>query len=465
MIFTQSLKNALMIPIKILGLNSILFLIICCNSNNDEISYGESLKPNVIVNEHYFYDYCNDFANINIEKQEIISSFVGEYLTATNLVSKRSDKYLPEMSFSNDEVNIKSIKEFISKEIHKYKKNDINRLVLERTIEVIERPIDTRNLFNNHKIENAESYIIKQAKKFHFTSINESHHSGQNRSFTTDLLKPLWEEGYRYFAIEALSSKDTVLNNVNYPTYKMGTYFKETNLGNMVREALSIGYKLIQYDIVVNQDLELIQRENIRDKAQAENIYLRTLKIDTIGKVLIHSGHDHQMEFSLDDGHEAMGASLKKISNKDILTINQNVMVENNDKENDYYSIANGIFDIYTPSVFLNKDNNKCLVDPVKYLGGIDVQVYHPRTNYISGRPHWMIKKTKKLYNLSNNIKKLYKDHLLIVRPIEEKTNSTPIDQFIIDDVKRLILPRGKFLINIIDCNRVLKESIPININ
>ena len=153
MIFTQSLKNALMIPIKILGLNSILFLIMCC-SNNDEISYGESLKPNVIVNEHYFYDYCNDFANINIEKQEIISSFVGEYLTATNLVSKRSDKYLPEMSFSNDEVNIKSIKEFISKEIHKYKKNDINRLVLERTLEVIERPIDTRNLLNNHKIEN-----------------------------------------------------------------------------------------------------------------------------------------------------------------------------------------------------------------------------------------------------------------------------------------------------------------------
>ena len=98
----------------------------------------------------------------------------------------------------------------------------------------------------------------------------------------------------------------------------MGTYFKETNLGNMVREALSIGYKLIQYDIVVNQDLELIQRENIRDKAQAENIYLRTLKIDTIGKVLIHSGHDHQMEFSLDDGHEAMGASLKKISNKNL---------------------------------------------------------------------------------------------------------------------------------------------------
>ena len=85
-------------------------------------------------------------------------------------------------------------------------------------------------------------------------------------------------------------------------------------------------------------------------------------------------------------------------------------MVENNDKENDYYSIANGIFDIHTPSVFLNKDNNKCLVDPVKYLGGIDVQVYHPRTNYISGRPHWMIKKTKKLYNLRSEERRVGKE-------------------------------------------------------
>ena len=307
--------------------------------------------------------------------------------------------------------------------------------------------------------------IWVQAKKFHFTSINESHHSGQNRSFTIDLLKPLWEQGYRYLALEALSQKDTILNKVNYPTYEMGTYFKETNLGNMVREALSIGYKLVQYDVAVNQDLELTQRESIRDMTQAKNIYLRTLKNDTLGKVLIHSGHDHQMEFSLNDGYEAMGASLKKISNKDILTINQNIMVENNGKENDYYAIANEVFDIYTPSVLLNKDNNKCLVDPVKYLGGIDVQVYHPKTNYISGRPHWMIKKTKKLYELSNYIKKLYEGHLLIVRPIGEKSNSTPIDQFIIDGVKKLILPRGKFIINIIDCNRVLKESIQISIN
>ena len=299
MIFTQSLKNALMTPIKILGLNSMLFLIVCCNSNNGQINYGESTKHTVKVKEFYFYDYCNNFTNINVEKREIISSFVGEYLKATSLVSERNDKYLPKILFSDNQVSVKSIKKFISKEIHKYKKNDANRLVFERTLEVIERPINNVDLFNSYKIENAESYIVEQAKKFHFTSINESHHSGQNRSFTIDLLKPLWEQGYRYLALEALSQKDTILNKVNYPTYEMGTYFKETNLGNMVREALSIGYKLVQYDVAVNQDLELTQRESIRDMTQAKNIYLRTLKNDTLGKVLIHSGHDHQMEFSL----------------------------------------------------------------------------------------------------------------------------------------------------------------------
>ncbi|MCK8481929.1 hypothetical protein [Psychroserpens algicola] len=452
-----------MTRIVLLGLSlMIIVLNFGCSSGNNDIEFGDLMEVNEKIQEHYFSDYCKDFENLDMDRHEIISSFVGDYGLATKLFSERNDAYEPHLKFENNQVDMTGIKDFLQKKIESHQVNDLERIVSERTLEVINRTDDLEKLFQSYSIKDAKTFIANKAKNYHFTTINESHHSGQNRAFTRDLLQPMWDNGYRYLALEAFSQRDSLMCDLKYPTFETGFYFRDSNLGNLVREALSIGYTLIQYDVSTNQNLNLDERENLRDISQANNIYRKTLKKDAIGKVLIHSGFDHQLEFSLSDDREAMGAALKRISGKEIFTINQNVMVENSKKENDYYKQAHISFKINEPSVFINEETQSCLVDPIKYLGGIDVQVYHPKTEYKNGRPNWMVGDKSNFYKLPDDIIKQYEGHLLTVRPKDEPVNSTPVDQFIINSQRQLILPKGNFTMNIIDCNKTLVAKIPI---
>jgi len=450
--------------IQILGLSMMLCLslITSCTCNKEGIVYDRLTEHHEEMKDHYFKDYCNNLLNLDTEESEILSSFIGNHKEASLLAARKNEKYLVDILLEQDKMKNEDIKKYFNEQLIKYEAGTDERIVFERFLNVLDRPKHVKDLFEEYSIEEAKPYIVRQAQNFHFTVINESHYSGQNRAFTKELLKPLWDIGYRYLALETFSSGDTLLSDLKYPSRNKGYYLNESNMGNLVREALSIGYKLIQYDVPVNGHLELLERENLRDQAQAENIYNRTLKKDAVGKVLIHSGYDHQIEFSMNEIQEFMGKSLKKISKQDILTINQNVMMEKKAKENDYYDFAKQY--IRTPSVFINKKSNECLVDPIKYVGGIDIQVYHPETRYIEGRPNWMLS-NKKLYSLPKKVKEKYIDCLLSIRPEGEPYDSTPIDQFVIGDEKKIILSKGEYVISIMDCNLVLKATIPTTVH
>ena len=90
--------------------------------------------------------------------------------------------------------------------------------------------------------------------------------------------------------------------------------------------------------------------------------------------------------------------------------------------------------------------------------------MYHPETRYIEGRPNWMLS-NKKLYSLPKKVKEKYIDCLLSIRPEGEPYDSTPIDQFVIGDEKKIILSKGEYVISILDCNLVLKATIPTTVH
>ncbi len=85
-----------------------------------------------------------------------------------------------------------------------------------------------------------------------------------------------------------------------------------------------------------------------------------------------------------------MGYQLRNLANQDVLTIDQENMVSFPDvtQQHFYYQEAKKKFDLADPTVFLDEEG-KVIVDPVQSLG-IDVQVYHPKTNFVRGRPHWL---------------------------------------------------------------------------
>jgi hypothetical protein len=52
---------------------------------------------------------------------------------------------------------------------------------------------------------------LNRAKNEKLIIINEAHHNIKHRVFTTSLLQGLYDNGYRFFGLEALS--DTSINN------------------------------------------------------------------------------------------------------------------------------------------------------------------------------------------------------------------------------------------------------------
>ena len=302
----------------------------------------------------------------------------------------------------------------------------------------------------------ALEYIVDKAENYHFTLINEAHYNSRHRNFTQRLLRPLWEKGYRYLALETLSHQDTLLQQRGYPVRSTGYYTKDAHLGNLIREALKIGYTLIPYETQAGN------RGIARDRDQALNLYRRTLQQDKEGKVLVHAGYGHINELG-DRNYEPMGMQLKRMAEQDILTVSQWKMSGLNapEKEHHYYRYADSTFHFDQPTIFLN-EKGEPVVDPIS-MGNIDLQVYHPRTEFINGRPDWMMDGGKVQVPLPEPISS-YEGHLIRAIREGEQPDAVPVDQFVIDGKKPLILPAGTYVLQVVDCEGTLVKAYRMSV-
>jgi hypothetical protein len=65
--------------------------------------------------------------------------------------------------------------------------------------------------FNSFKKKDAKEYIINRSKNEKVIIINEAHHNSRHRVFTTSLLQGLYDNGYRFFGLEALSDSAVLI--------------------------------------------------------------------------------------------------------------------------------------------------------------------------------------------------------------------------------------------------------------
>lgn len=141
--------------------------------------------------------------------------------------------------------------------------------------------------FINSKKVNAKDYILNQAKKAQIVIINEAHHIPKHRTFTKSILQDLFNNGYRYLGLEALS--DSQINERKFPIIESGYYTKEPEFGNLISEALKIGFTLFGYEASEGKN------GKEREIEQAENIQ-KFIEKSGNGKVLIHCGYAHAYE-------------------------------------------------------------------------------------------------------------------------------------------------------------------------
>ncbi|MCP3930015.1 MAG: TlpA family protein disulfide reductase [Bacteroidetes bacterium] len=302
---------------------------------------------------------------------------------------------------------------------------------------------EDKKYFKEFSPFNAVDAIVKRASHEKIVIINEAHHKPLHRVFTKKILKGLYEQGYRYFGLEALSNCsyvppqfcDSLLNTRGYPLNSplSGTYVREPQMSNLIREAHEMGFELFAYE-KFGQDREFHQAKYIAEITEK----------NPEAKFLILCGWYHllESEYSI----KWMATHLREMTGINPFTIYQDILIERYCTQESPFM---EMMDYDEPKVFINEKGDFYNGSPTNKM--FDALVYHPRTKYINNRPDW-------LANLEGH--QFYKiDDIQIEYPClikaykkKESNHSVPIDIIEKDykqDPTALILPTGVYRIEI----------------
>ena len=236
----------------------------------------------------------------------------------------------------------------------------------------------------------ALAYIAERAANHRFVMVNERHHVSTDRLLTLGLLRPLYEQGFRYLAAEALASWGEV-GVRGYPIGKDGTqYIDDPVFGELLREAVALGYQIVHYELREEQDLPTdgMTEQQVRDYWQAHNLIAGTLKRDPSAKVLVHCGYSHLWEV-VTPRWTPMAHYFQEATGLDPLTVDQILFAERGVREAEHPwrtdAESRGLV-ADQPVVLVNGEGAPLRVEPER----VDIRVLNPRTEYVNGRPAWL---------------------------------------------------------------------------
>ena len=279
---------------------------------------------------------------------------------------------------------------------------------------------------NEFGVADAKNLIVQLAKKTKYLILNEAHHSPNHRVFAKSLLKDLYKQGYRNLAVETLDFnnkyQDTLLNKRKYPLIQSGSYSREPQFGQFLREALRIGYTVIPYDVISS---------SISGKEREINAANAILAQEGEGKTFVYCGYDHALEGFMGDGgwEYAVAGHIKRLTGIDPLTINQTSINEKSTPSLEHPLFAK--WKITTPQVLLYEGKPYRRKKSVYY----DLTIVHPRTFYKEGRPSWAFSKNAKPYKLKVDTLSVQKPYLILaVKGEEDYKTAVPTDIIEVND-------------------------------
>lgn len=245
-------------------------------------------------------------------------------------------------------------------ELSKHVLKDVNRL-------------DSLNLDNYKEI--AKDSIFKTFAQSDALLINEAHHKNNHRIFLRDNMQELYNMGYKYLFVEALMSKE-LFEGRKFPLSNSLIY-SEPIFGEMIRNALDIGFQVLSYDYMAD---EVEYSWQNREDAMAKNI-LKKLDLLPRAKFIIYGGYSHPATNTRD---RRLGFQIKE--KYKTVSIDQTIFSEEASSyyETNFY-IKNTI-DLSTIR-FIKNDLS---------ISEFDFSLIHPRTKYIDNKPDWYIKDKKK---------------------------------------------------------------------
>lgn len=243
--------------------------------------------------------------------------------------------------------------------------------------------------FSKFQPESALNIVKYIPDSCRIVMINENHQNPFSRLFMRNLLKPLYDKGYKNFAAETFRAEP-----FKQVEHKIGDYTSEPNFGNLVRTALNMGFKTFPYECNPNLFDPKIHKDfrEFREIEEATNLKELLEKYPN-EKFIVYAGHNHIWKTNDWADFEWMAKKLKNMTGITPFCIDQSVMIEevSTAYESSYYVQAQEKFHLKESSIFVNGD--KLFVQP-NFAGAIDVQIFHPRTTYdANGYATWLLNK------------------------------------------------------------------------
>lgn len=107
----------------------------------------------------------------------------------------------------------------------------------------------------------AKPKILEESKNTSIVILNEAHHRPEHRNFVSRLLEGLYDQGYRYLALEAITNHfidstrmlyDEELAERGFPYFSpvTGTYTREPEMGKLIRKAITLGFTIVGYECI-----------------------------------------------------------------------------------------------------------------------------------------------------------------------------------------------------------------------
>jgi hypothetical protein len=233
----------------------------------------------------------------------------------------------------------------------------------------------------NIKNADAKRFISFIASNYKVIMLNEASNKPLHRAFAYSMLDVLYNRGFRYLAMEMLNPMPD--HELTKLTYKTGHFATEPVAGELIRQAIELGFTLVAYEDPQGNSHTPTERDSI----QALNI-ANVLKRDPEAKIFVYASYGHIAEKSTTPDFIPMGMAFKRMTGIDPLTIDQTDMTEESN-----FAFGKAFYDAYVekfplsgPSIPLEND------EPVNVTGTTlyDLTVIHPKTTYYYARPTWL---------------------------------------------------------------------------
>ena len=314
-----------------------------------------------------------------------------------------------------------------------------------------------------YRAVDATDGIARLARERRIVVVNEAHHAAQTRVLTLQLLPRLRELGYTHLAVEGLDERDRELAVRGYPVQASGTYLREPLYGEIVRQALRLGYIVVPYESARPQ-----ADADTREEDQAQHIVERVFRTSPDAKLLVHAGYAHAHERAGYLDAEPMALRLKRKTGFDPLTIDQTVLrpIEPAREYRDYRELLHR-FAIAEPSIFLaRRDDVAWSLEPGYY----DVSVVlPPPAKLIVGRPVWLaLDGTRTPVAIDVDLGAAHLPCLIEARYRNESDKAVPADRVLVErsDVQALLFLRpGDYRLSAIDASGgvLLRRSLRVD--